>query len=233
MAIRIKHDDFVGTLTWNDPVNPSINAVTTPLQNESILLDTKYGCHVDHEGFDLNQIEQEFYKAQGVSLVHDPTLYKDGAGPAGTHAIIQPWCEQYEQSAFGLVIDHSHFVYRYPIRGLAADQVKRHVNKRPELLRLLASGFKCGLDLCIDYFKEGTVQPIVHIEWDYDTVEEMHWVAARVRNLCVEMDWQTMVPAIEAYNKMAKELKIDAFTQANTRSQLLFGQNSYMLVPTL
>lgn len=233
MAIRIKHDDFVGTLTWNDILIPQIDGITTPIQDESILLNTEYGCHVDHEGFDLNQIEQEYHKAHGVSLTHDPTLYKDGAGPAGTHAIIRPWCEQHEVSDYKLIIDHSHFVYRYPIRGLAAEQIKQYTSKRPELLRLLAPQFKCGLDLCIDYFKDDEIHPIVHIEWDYDNVEEMYWSAARIRNLCVEMDWETMVPAIVAYNKTAKQLKVDAFTQANTRSQLLFGRNSYMLVPTL
>jgi len=233
MTIRINRDNFIGTLTWHDAIKSTINAVTTPLQNESILLDLNYGCHVDHEGFDLNQIEQEYHKAHKVQLNHDPTLYKDGAGPAGTYAIIEPWCYQSEHSDFGLVVDHSHFVYRYPIQGLAAEQIRDSIKKRPELLRLLTPTFKCGLDLCIDYFKQDTVQPIVHIEWDYSNLDDMKWAATKIRNLCIEMDWEVMVPAIIAYNKLAKSLGIDAFTQANTRSQLLFGQNSYMLIPTI
>jgi hypothetical protein len=233
MAIRIDRDTFLGTHTWNDPIAPGITAVTTPLADPSILLDPAYGCHVDHEGFDLNQLEQEYYKAHGVSLVHDPTLYKDGAGVSGTHAIIQPWCEQSSRSDFDLVVDHSHFVYRYPIRGEAAMQISEYAEKRPELLRLLASDFKCGLDLCIDMFYRGTVQTIVHIEWDYDSYEEMESSSMWIRRACMEMNWAAMVPAILAYNKTAKSLKIDAFTAANTRAQLLFGRNSYMLVPTL
>lgn len=233
MAIRIDKDNFLGTHIWNDPVAPGTTAVTTPLKDPSILLDPAYGCHVDHEGFDLNQIEQEYYKAHGVSLVHDPTLYKDGAGVAGTHAIIQPWCEQSERSEFNLIVDHSHFVYRYPIKGAAAIQIAEHAKKRPELLRLLSANFKCGLDLCIDLFYRGGVQTVVHIEWDFDSFEEMQYTSMYVRKLCMEMDWACMVPAILAYNKTVKTLKIDAFTAANTRSQLLFGRNSYILVPTL
>jgi len=33
-----------------------------------------YTCHVDHEGFDLNEIEQEYYKHNNVSLEHDTTF---------------------------------------------------------------------------------------------------------------------------------------------------------------
>lgn len=233
MAVRINRDTFLGTHTWNDPIAPGITAVTTPLADPSILLDPAYGCHVDHEGFDLNQIEQEYYKAHGVSLVHDPTLYKDGAGAAGTHAIIQPWCEQSERSSFDLVVDHSHFVYRYPIKGEAAMQISEYAEKRPELLRLLAPEFKCGLDLCLDIFYRGSVQTIVHIEWDYDNFEEMDFTSKVIRGMCMQMEWAKMVPAILSYNSLAKSRKVDAFTQANTRSQLLFGKNSYMLVPTL
>ena len=233
MAVRIKNDSFLGTHTWNEPIAPGITAVTTPLKDPSILLDPNYGCHVDHEGFDLNQIEQEYYKAHGVLLTHDPTLYKDGAGAAGTHAIIQPWCEQSSRSDFDLVVDHSHFVYRYPIRGEAAMQISEYAEKRPELLRLLAPEFKCGLDLCIDIFHRGSVQTIVHIEWDYDTFEEMDYTSKVIRGMCIHMDWAMVVPAILNYNRLAKSKKVDAFTQANTRSQLLFAKNSYMLVATL
>lgn len=233
MAIRIERDEFVGTLKWNDPIPPAIRAVTTPLQDESILLDPAMGCHVDHEGFDLNQLEQHYYTAHGVGLVHDPTLYKDGAGVKGTYAIIQPWCEQFEYSDYKLIIDHSHFVYRFPIEGLAALQIKRNAVKRPELLRMLSAGFKCGLDLCIDILDDSGVQTVVHIEWDYDDFETMRIASEKIRNACIHMDWDKMVPAIQFYNKLAESLRIDAFTRANTRSQLLFGRNSYMLVPTL
>ncbi len=233
MAVRINRDTFLGTHTWNEPIAPGITAVTTPLKDPSILLDPAYGCHVDHEGFDLNQLEQEYYKAHGVLLTHDPTLYKDGAGAAGTHAIIQPWCEQQERSDFDLVVDHSHFVYRYPIKGEAAMQISEYAERRPELLRLLAPEFKCGLDLCLDIFYRGSVQTIVHIEWDYDNFEEMDFTSKVIRGMCMQMEWAKMVPAILSYNSLAKSRKVDAFTQANTRSQLLFGKNSYMLVATL
>ena len=40
-------------------------------------------CHVDHEGFDLNEIERAYYEINGLSLYHDDTWYKDGGQESG------------------------------------------------------------------------------------------------------------------------------------------------------
>ena len=42
---------------------------------ERVLLNCT--CHVDHEGFDLNEIEQAYYAHNDISLEHDTTWYKD------------------------------------------------------------------------------------------------------------------------------------------------------------
>ena len=63
--------------------------ITKPLLEdiaERVLLNGT--CHVDHEGFDLNEIEQEYHKHNGISLEHDTTWYKDGDAAKGAHAII-------------------------------------------------------------------------------------------------------------------------------------------------
>jgi hypothetical protein len=198
---------------------------------EGVLLNKS--CHVDHEGFDLNEIEQEYHKANDVALSNDPTWYKDGQGVSGANAIILPWIEQTEDS--DLIIDHSHFVFRHPIRGQAAAQVEEYATQRPELYRLLSTEFKCGLDLCIDYLdkKNKSVQPIVHIEWDFVDQFEMRSQAERVVQIIQDIKWSRMVPIILRYNKLAKQSSVDAFSQADTRAQLLFGQNAYKLIPTL
>ena len=88
---------------------------------EDILLNKS--CHVDHEGFDLNEIEQEYYKHNSIVLKHDPTWYKDGGQESGANAIIYDWIAQGPDSA--LIIDHSQVVVKYPIRGNAAYQICR------------------------------------------------------------------------------------------------------------
>lgn len=218
------------------PLNvESVNgAIHYPLPDdivEEVLLNK--GCHVDHEGFDLNEIEQEYHKANGVALSNDPTWYKDGQGVSGANAIILPWIEQTEES--DLIIDHSHFVFRHPIRGLAAAQVEKYATQRPELYRVLSTEFKCGLDLCIDYLDKSnrSVQPIVHIEWDFDNQLDMKEEAQRVEHILQDIKWRNIVPIILRYNILAKQKSVDAFTQADTRAQLLFGQNAYKLIPTL
>lgn len=209
-------------------------AIHDPLPDhiaEEVLL-TK-SCHVDHEGFDLNEIEQEYHIANNVALSNDPTWYKDGQGVTGANAIILPWIEQTEDSL--LIVDHSHFVFRHPIRGAAAAQVEKYAKQRPELYRVLSAEFKCGLDLCIDYLDKeaGVVQPIVHIEWDFDSQLDLRNQSERVEQILQHIDWKQTVPVILRYNEIAKQNKVDAFSQADTRAQLLFGQNAYKLIPTL
>jgi hypothetical protein len=198
---------------------------------EDILLNKS--CHVDHEGFDLNEIEQEYYKHNGIVLKHDPTWYKDGGQETGANAIIYDWIAQDPDSA--LIIDHSQVVVKYPIRGNAAYQILKYAEQRPELARLVSTEFKCGLDLCIDYIdkKNWVVEPIVHIEWDFEFVSELHESIEYVEKVLKEVKWNKIVPVILEYNKKSKRRKVDAFAQADTRSQLLFGEKSYKLIPTL
>ena len=43
-------------IVWNKPTKPSVWSAQTPLADPTFLLDKNNGCHVDHEGFDLNVI---------------------------------------------------------------------------------------------------------------------------------------------------------------------------------
>ncbi len=161
---------------------------------------------------------------------HDTTWYKDGDAARGAHAIIQPWLIQTNESE--LILDHSQFVFRYPISGDAAAQIKRYAKQRPELLRILSTSFKCGLDLCIDYINEERVQPVVHIEWDYTNTQDLSIGIDYVENALQHTDWNEIISVIKRFNQSSKH-SLDAFQQADFRSMLLFGCKSYKLIPTL
>lgn len=212
------------------PVYSNIQ-ISKPLPDdivEHVLLN--YTCHVDHEGFDLNEIEQAYYKYNDISLEHDTTWYKDGDASKGAHAIIQSWLTQKDSSE--LILDHSQFVFRYPISGDAADQVKQYSKQRPELLRILSTSFKCGLDLCIDYINEDLVQPVVHIEWDYLNSQDMLVDVDYVETILQYTNWDEIISVIKRFNRLSKH-SLDAFQQADFRSMLLFSRKSYKLIPTL
>lgn len=197
---------------------------------ENILLNL--GCHVDHEGFDLNEIEQHYYKCNGVELYHDNTWYKDGGQTKGTNGVLYKWINKIE-SVNELIVDHSHLVFKYPITGDAANQIKQYIAVRPELKRLLSTTFKCGLDLCIDYLGKDKVEPIVHIEWDYDNITDLLENKLYIETLLNNINWDDFVNIILRYNSLAKKNKITAFEQADFRSMLVFGKKSYYLIPTL
>ena len=195
---------------------------------EHILLNST--CHVDHEGFDLNEIEQAYYDHNNILLEHDTTWYKDGDASNGAHAIIQPWLTQQEFD--DLILDHSQFVFRYPISGAAAEQVKQYAKYRPELLRILSTSFKCGLDLCIDYLTEDRVQPVVHIEWDYNNVQDMLVDIDYVETALQYTNWDEIISVIKRFNHLSRG-SLDAFQQADFRAMLMFGKKAYKLIPTL
>jgi hypothetical protein len=214
---------------------PQINklVIDKPLPEstaESVLFNL--GCHVDHEGFDLNEIEQHYYKHNGIALHHDKTWYKDGGQEKGTNGVLHDWIGEI-QPKDQLIVDHSHFVFKYPITGEAANQIKYYSQQRPELLRILSSGFKCGLDLCIDYINSDRVEPIVHIEWDFDSITDLLTNKTYVEDQLKNIDWQQTINIVLRYNKLARINKITAFEQADFRSMLVFGKKSYYLIPTL
>lgn len=208
--------------------------VCDPLPKEiadSLLLTG--ACHIDHEGFDLNEIEQAYYLHNGIQLNKDNTWYKDGGQTAGTNAMLYTWFNQVNEHNSFLVLDHSHFVFKFPIVGEARKQILSYTQDRPELYRVLSVNFKCGLDLCIDYYNRERIEPIVHIEWDYESVEEMLNAAKYVESIMLDKSWIECIPSITRYNELARKNKVDAFKQADTRSMILFGQQSYKLIPTI
>ncbi len=215
------------------PVNTDIISKRINPEHLASNLLLRGACHVDHEGFDLNEIEQSYYQMNGLEFAKDSTWYKDGGQEYGTNAILQDWIIQTEAS--DLIVDHSHFVFKYPIIGAAAKQIKSYTEKRPELLRLLSVKFKCGLDLCIDYINKelDIVEPVVHIEWDFFDINELTSTATLVEEKLESGYIEKVLPAILEFNKLARENRIDAFTQADVRALLIFGHKSYKLIPTL
>lgn len=217
------------------PTNYGKDLISKPLPADSCQVLIEGTCHVDHEGFDLNEIEQAYYKENGILVTKDSTWYKDGGQGAGTNAILQEWFVQQPTSTDSLIIDHSHFVFKYPIVGEARNQILRFVSERPELLRLLSIRYKCGLDLCIDYLDKSRqiVEPIVHIEWDFENFDELFFTSIDVKTIITSEEWLESVDTILRYNKLAKLKKVDAFDQADTRAMILFASKAYKLIPTL
>lgn len=212
--------------------------ISLPIENEELLLTGK--CHVDHEGFDLNEIEIAYYKANGYDLYHDNTFYKDGGKESGSNAILQTWVEPIDDT-FPIILDHSHYVIRYEFVGPAKEQILKYVKRRPELLRLLSARRKYGLDFCIDYFNlpKRLVYPVVHIEWDYNDKKtfdnDLNWLNERILSLNwvkLGIDMETYMQNYTYYNS---HKKLDAFTMADARARYVFAtpNKAYQLIPTL
>jgi hypothetical protein len=85
----------------------------------------------------------------------------------------------------------------------------------------------------VDYFGADRVEPIVHIEWDFECLEEMREAMLYVQSTIHSRKWLSAVPILIEFNRLARLKKLDAFQQADTRSMIIFGEKSYKLIPTL
>lgn len=205
-----------------------------PLPENQVELLLTESCHIDHEGYDLNSIEQAYYNINNISVSYDSTWYKDGGKTSGTNAVILPWAIQ-KPTVTNVLIDHSHIVFRYPITGAAKQQIIQYASIRPELLKLISVNFKCGVDLCIDYIdsERNLVEPIVHIEWDFSNITELQNSMEQIKKIVDETNWTDAISIIRKFNKLAKQNKCSAFDQADTRAMMIFAEKSYKLIPSI
>lgn len=138
--------------------------IEAPLENEELLLFLPIE-NVDRVGFDLTTLEQEYYKANGLTLKHQE-LYSKDSQKESWDTIFDKWfIESKIQEHF--FIDHSGLYGVYPFAGRAKEQLKKFIPRRPELAKLYNLRGKVGYDVCIDYINGEKVLEVVHIEHDY------------------------------------------------------------------
>ena len=138
--------------------------IEAPLENEELLLSLPIE-NVDRVGFDLTTLEQEYYKANGLTLRHQE-LYSKDSQKGSWDTIFDRWfLESKIQEHF--YIDHSGLYGVYPFAGRAKEQLRKFIPRRPELAKLYNLKGKVGYDVCIDYINQEKVIEVVHIEHDY------------------------------------------------------------------
>jgi hypothetical protein len=73
----------------------------------------------------------------------------------------------------------------------------------------------------------------VHIEWDYETYEDLYKASIKLSSILRETKWHGNLDAVLNFNIRAVLNKLDGFEQADFRAMLMFGDKSYKLIPTL
>ncbi|NDF75232.1 MAG: hypothetical protein EB114_13830 [Betaproteobacteria bacterium] len=160
-----------------NPIDPIDNLSVSQSIDKSYLQDPRAVDFFDKDGYELTQLEQHYYRAQGL-VVSRYTADHPG--------LFQPWITVNHEY---LSIDHSCAMYRCDFTGAARDQLLEYRSQNSRLGWLLTSRQKWGLDLNIDYCDQNIALEVIHLEWDsYDaaTAEEQR---VQAEQLVLNTDW--------------------------------------------
>ena len=160
-----------------NPIDPIDNLSVSQSIDKSYLQDPRAVDFFDKDGYELTQLEQHYYRAQGL------TVSRYTANHPG---LFQPWITVNHEY---LSIDHSCAMYRCDFTDAAREQLLEYRSQNPRLGWLLTSKQKWGLDLDIDYCDQDIALEVIHLEWDsYDaaTAEEQR---VQAEQLVLNTDW--------------------------------------------
>jgi hypothetical protein len=153
--------------------------LTKPI--DYLSLETKPFRHFDKDGYEVpTTLERMFYEAEGVELNNEIQYHV---------APVQEWFTDTEYSERFLVLDHCMLLTRYALAEEAREQVERAVKNRPILNKLLGIKPKWGIDFSLDYIDHDIVMEVIHIEQDFDNVDEAIDAKERLEKIIETTDW--------------------------------------------
>ena len=137
--------------------------------------------YFDKDGYEVPALlERFYYEAQGVKLDNSIQYHI---------APVQEWYKDTEYSEQNLVLDHCMLLTRHALAGEARAQVESVVHQRPILNKLLGINPKYGIDFSLDYITNDICMEVIHIEQDFDNLDEANEAKQRLENIIETTDW--------------------------------------------
>lgn len=144
--------------------------------NDDELIEHNYK-HFDNDGFQLNLLEQSYYRAESIKICEC----------LGVWATQYPWIELPEQNNF--ILDHSFVVTRCDYRSAARGQLERFAQSHPYLRKYLLLKPKWGIDFALEYHTKDDYIEVLHIEQDYNTYEQAMEAKTALEQRILSTDW--------------------------------------------
>lgn len=148
---------------------------------ERLLVETLPFKDFDKDGYEVpTPLEHLHYEANGINLNREIQYHI---------APVQEWFWDTESSEHGLVLDHCMLLTRYAFADAAREQLIEVSRNRPILQKLLNIKPKWGIDFSLDYVTHNIVMEVIHIEQDFDNVEEAQEAKERLERIITNTDW--------------------------------------------
>ena len=172
----------------------------------------------DKDGYEVpTPLEHLHYEANGVELNREIQYHI---------APVQEWYTDVEQSEHGLVLDHCMLLTRYAFDGEAREQIQEVCNtSRPILQKLLNIKPKWGIDFSLDYVTHDIVMEVIHIEQDFDNIEEAEAAKERLENIIDNTDW--FDGAMRLYQRKDEWINLSSDDHSDYKAQFFGWERAF------
>ena len=140
--------------------------------------------YFDNDGFELTELEKEFYLSNGIEL-----------GDCLNHSADQKDWFLCNHEKF--IIDHSLLLQRWEFDGYARDQLYEFCKQFPQLNKYLRLKAKWGYDFALEYNDGYEVIEVIHIESDFRNFEQSLQARSEAELKILNTDWEDFVKKLK------------------------------------
>ena len=171
----------------------------------------------DKDGYEVpTPLEHLHYEANDIELNREIQYHI---------APVQEWYMDTESSEHGLVLDHCMLLTRYAFADEAREQIVEVCKNRPILQKLLNIKPKWGIDFSLDFVTHDIVMEVIHIEQDFDNIDDAQDAKERLENIIDSTDWYD--GAMRLYQRKEEWINLSSDDHSDYKAQFFGWERAF------